>query len=382
MKLLFKNILTIALLAMLLEGCIEPYEPKNIIPTSGLLVVEGMLLEDAPTVVKLSRTIPLDQKNYQPVTADVAIVNTQGKSISLSASNVTGTYTLDTDFTFEEGEQYALDIRIGSEHYQSAFVTPVYTPEIDSLSYEYSKEDVEVKINVTTHDPANKQHYYRWSFEEDWEVRSTYRATARWDPIEKKLITDMDLSSSNNRYYCWSKDVSKTFILGNSERLSDAVIKDKTLHTIKGRGYRFSSLYSILVKQYGIPFDAYNYYRNLQRNIDETGSIFAPQPTEMAGNISCITNPDTPVIGFFAASVETRKRLYISENEVYLPPILDCEVPEDVYFVSFEDAYKKGYGLDLYMPPIDITYARLRCVDCIEAGGTKNRPDFWPNNHY
>ncbi|MDH6313546.1 hypothetical protein M2137_002336 [Parabacteroides sp. PFB2-10] len=382
MRLLFKNILTIALFAMLFEGCIEPYEPKNIEPTTGLLVVEGMLLENAPTVIKLSRTIPLSEKAYQPVVADVTIVNKKGESIPVAASNEHGTYVLDDDFTFEEGEQYALDIRIGSEHYQSSFITPAHTPDIDSVSYVYSEADMEVKINVSTHDPANKQHYYLWSFKEDWEVKVDYMATARWDPVQKTLLEGLNLHTSNNRYYCWNSVSSNSFILGNTERLSDAVIKNKTIHTIIGRGYRFSSLYSILVKQYAIPLDAYNYFRNLQRNIDETGSIFAPQPTEMAGNISCLTNPDTPVIGFFAASAEKNKRLYIPASEVHMPPQIDCSVPEDVFFFSFEDAYIKGYGLEVYAPPMEISYALLRCVDCVAAGGTKTRPDFWPNNHY
>ncbi|MDL2208447.1 DUF4249 domain-containing protein [Parabacteroides sp. OttesenSCG-928-O15] len=383
MRLLFKNILTIALFATLFEGCIEPYEPKNIEPTSGILVVEGMLLENAPTVIKLSRTIALDQNLYQPVVADVAILNTKGESISVAPSDDLGTYTLDEDYTFEEGVQYALDIRIGSERYQSEFITPVYTPDIDSLSYVFSEEDSEVKINVTTHDPANKQHYYRWAFEEDWELKVEYFADTRWDPQLRALVEGMNLQTSNNRYYCWQKNRSRSFILGNSERLSDAVIKNKTLHTIKGRGYRFSSLYSILVKQYGLPLDAYNYFRNLQKNIDETGSIFAPQPTEMPGNISCLTNPDVRVIGFFAASVEKKRRLYISAREVHGMTLRqDCDVPEEETFTSYADAYNKGYGLEAYMPPIEITYAKLRCVDCIYAGGTKERPDFWPNNHY
>ncbi|MDH6342529.1 hypothetical protein M2480_001151 [Parabacteroides sp. PFB2-12] len=370
------------LLLILLIGCIEPYEPKNVESTTGVLVVEGMLLEYAPTRIKLSRTIELDQDIYHPVTADVSILSTQGKNMPLAASEEKGIYLLDTGFTFEEGEQYALEIRDGSELYRSDFVTPVYTPDIDSVSYVYSPEDVEVKINVTTHDPANKQHYYQWAYEEDWEMRVDYIVTTRWDPVEEKLIEDMDLYTSDNRYYCWNKDHSKAFILGNSDRLSDALIKDKTLLTIEGRGYRFTSLYSILVKQYALSPEAYDYFRNLQKNIDDTGSIFAPQPTEMKGNIACITNPERPTIGYFAASVEKRERLYIPAHEVLLPPILDCSVPSDEVFFSFADAYSKGFGIKVYIPEVELTYARLRCVDCTEAGGTKNRPDFWPTNHY
>ncbi|MDL2255440.1 DUF4249 domain-containing protein [Parabacteroides sp. OttesenSCG-928-G06] len=376
--------ITVALLLMtLFKGCIEAYEPKNVESTAGVLVVEGMLLEDAPTVIKLSRTISLNQTKYQPVVGEVSVLNTKGDRVEVPYSKTEGTYILDA-FTFEEGEKYALDIRIGSDHFQSSFETPIHTPEIDSVGFVYRREDKEVDIHVTTHDPENKQHYYRWVFEEDWEVQVSMFADVRWDPVKRDTVSNLTFSDPRNRFFCWSSNRSRTFLLGNSERLSQALIKDKVLQTIGYGGYQFSSLYSILVKQYALPDRAYNYFRNLQKNIEETGSIFAPQPTEMDGNITNLSNPSEPVIGYFFAAKERRNRLYIPSSEVYgMHPRENCDVPEDEILTSMSDAYYKGYGIMEMDPLTGIRYAALRCVDCTTIGGaSKKRPDFWPNDHY
>ncbi|MDH6535233.1 DUF4249 domain-containing protein [Parabacteroides sp. 52] len=378
-----KYSIVVFLLLTLLKGCIEPYEPKNVQSTAGVLVVEGMLLEDAPTVIKLSRTISLDQSKYLPVVADVSVLNTQGDRLPIPSSDVEGTYILDA-FTFEPEEKYALDIRIGSEHYQSSFEAPIYTPQIDSVGFIYKKEDLEVDIYVSTHDAENKLHYYRWLFEEDWEVKTSFFAEVRWDPEKRDTIAGLTFSDPRNRFFCWANGRSNAFLLGNSERLSQAVIKDKVLHTIKYGDYHLSSLYSILVKQYALSDEAYNYFRNLQKNIDEAGSIFAPQPTEMEGNIRNLSNSSEPVIGYFSVVRETRKRLYISATDAYgMIPHENCDIPADEKLTSMADAYYKGYGIKEVEPRGRITYAPFRCVDCTTIGGaSKKRPAFWPNDHY
>jgi hypothetical protein len=43
-------------------------------------------------------------------------------------------------------------------------------PPIDSISWKRDEEGVRVFVN--THNPEGNTRYYRWEFEETWEIRS------------------------------------------------------------------------------------------------------------------------------------------------------------------------------------------------------------------
>ncbi|WP_332369297.1 DUF4249 family protein [Spirosoma telluris] len=55
----------------------------------------------------------------------------------------------------------------GTDYY-SDFVPIITTPPIDSVSWR--TQDNSVFFSLTTHDPKNNTHYYRWEYDETWEV--------------------------------------------------------------------------------------------------------------------------------------------------------------------------------------------------------------------
>jgi hypothetical protein len=276
--------------------------------------------------------------------------------------------------------KYALDIYVGSKHYQSAFVAPEYTPEIDSLSWKLNNDD-SIDIMVSTHDPDNKTLYCLWNFEENWEIRSLYQAPVRYSPDSDAVITQSP--TGDNRYYCWDSDYSKSLLLASTEKYNEAVVKDHKIHQLKPGNSRYSYLYSILVRQFRLDREASIYFNNLQRNIDESGSLFAPLPSEISGNIQCLSDPDEPVIGYIFVSKAATSRLYIPMDQQqlnYLEDISFCL--EGQQFDNPRTAYYQDYGI--YNADEDgeeYFYTYRKCVDCTLRGGTKSKPDFWPNDH-
>ena len=376
-------ILFCCLSIIVLTKCITPYEPVGVTSTKGLLVVEAYIVAPIGSTIKLSRTNGLqDNLNYDKISnAKITIISDRGDVIATAQESKPGEYMVKDPIVFLPDTKYALDIVIGNSHFQSTFEEPLVTPEIDDLSWVSKSNGYEVDIILSTHDPLQKTEYYLWRYKEDWEYTSQYYASLRWDPGTRRVI---DNTFNDNNYYCWGKDSSKSFILAGAKTLHEGIIMDKVIVNLKSGDTRFSHLYSILVKQYSIPYEAYNYYENLYKNVNETGSLFAPMPTEMAGNITNLANPDEIVIGYALISTETSKRIYIDERDV---PYMDSFHSECTLQPSPEDgidtpekAYQSGWGIYTNEDSI-YQYRLLRCVDCRTLGGGKIKPDFWPTNH-
>ena len=366
-------------------SCITPFEPDGKEEIEGLLVVEGTIM-DKGTTITLSRAIsPFNSSTDSAIAeikkvygARVHVIDDKNTIVAVAEQQIidgeeTSRYIVDGEITFTPGTKYALSIQIGEKRYQSAFVSPVFTPDIDEINWR-KNPDGSMDIMVSTHDLSSQTEYYRWAFEEDWEIRSHLFASSRY---EGGAIIAHSMFTSNNRYYCWVSEKSKSIILGTSDRHTEATIKDKVIHSFPDYNSRFSYLYSILVKQYGLDREAYIYYENLQKNIDFSGSLFSPIFTEIKGNISCVSNPDETVIGYITATNEVVTRVFIDMTAIDGEDWYDCENTRTFTYNQLVNMFSLGYGI------ISGQYecAPVRCVDCTKRGGTKNKPDFWPNDH-
>jgi len=390
----YKRGLLISLIAILLfpSGCVLPFEPQIVEDTSGILVVEGMILETG-TTIKLSRTVRIDSDSdgesnngLEDVhNARIRVIDDKNNVVAVAEQQFIdgeinpGIYVVTDEISFAQGTKYALNIQIGYKQYQSSFVTPVETPEIDEITWKQNA-DMSMDIMVSTHDSDNKIEYYRWAFEEDWEIRAWIFSDLRYDWTTKEVV-EQNLFAANNRFWCWDSDKSKTMILGTSDKLTETTIKNKVIHSFPVNNTRFSYLYSILVKQYAIDKEAFAYFENLKKNIELSGSVFAPILAEIKGNIKCLSNPDEQVIGYISVTKETKTRLFINMEKIAGEDLYNCGEKRAYKPYQFEDMYAADYGIEA--PYENGTYlcAPIRCLDCTKRGGTKNKPDFWPNDH-
>ena len=382
----------IVLLGIILfpANCISPFEPLGLKNTDGILVVEGMILETG-TTIKLSHTVKLTERlNTVPLSnyvsdAHIQVIDEAGNTVAIAEPQIIdgkinpGTYIIKDTIIFTPLQKYALTIQIGVKQYQSAFVTPIRTPEIDEVNW-ILNDDLSLEIMVSTHDSENEIRYVRWSFEEDWEIRSPLFASYRFDQSSIEIV-EQNLYSPNNRYYCWDSDVSKSILLGSADKLTEASFNNKTIHKIAAHDTRLSYLYSILVKQYGLNKEAFTYFENIKNNLENSGSIFGPLPTEKPGNIQCLSNPDEMVIGYITVSKETTSRIFINVSTLMILPQYFCD-PESISVSEMPMVYRNGGGIYQYDSRSDeFTYVPRKCVDCTELGGKKSKPNFWPNDH-
>jgi len=70
-------------------------------------------------------------------------------------------------------EKYRIRIQTADgKLYISEYVPIQNAPPIDSIHWQRTTD--EIKIFASTHDPLNNTRYYRWQYEETWEINSAF----------------------------------------------------------------------------------------------------------------------------------------------------------------------------------------------------------------
>lgn len=293
----------------------------------------------------------------------------QNNNLNLSASN-----------------KYRVRIKTGDgKEYLSDFVAVKTTPPIDSIGWKQNDDGVQLYVN--THDPANNTIYYRWDWDETWEIHSYYPSSLIYDPkspqadafgVRPREFPKEDVS------VCWRYGKSTTLLFASSAKLTADVIHEFPINEIPAGDDRLSVNYSILLRQYAMDKAAYEFYDLMKKNTESIGSIFDPMPSELRGNIHCITNPAETVIGYIAAATITQKRVFIAA-----PPGWNFRQGcLQEFVVKNPDSTKTYFAGGALIPiseekrvepPADGYSASSGiCVDCTTRGGSTQKPSYWP----
>ena len=395
-----KNPVYLILMLFVLAGCIEPYNAKTD-SIDSILVVEGIITGET-TQITLSKSVGLDEslageENMDKFAVNHAVVYVECEDGAKSAETYSsggGKYLIETG-ELNPDKKYRLAIHLEGEEYHSSFVAPAVSPPVE---VSFTCDASLIHVCVTTYGHENQPGYYLWSFKEDWEITATMYGD--YASINGRLVFN-NLDSPNNRYYCWKKDSSMNLILGTTEKLIENTIREKRIHSFRRTDDRSSFLYRVIVQQNTIHKEAYDFFNNLKKNIEQTGSIFGAIPSEIMGNIRCVSNPAIPVIGYVDVSSSASDEQYL--NNIYYHSVTlsgnirDCEASilenpdlESLFGYILYRSTKEikadpdnedeidviigdGSGDDYYIP--------VRCVDCTKNGGSKRKPKNWDNDH-
>jgi len=357
-------------------GCKDPYDLPLRPTDKSLLVVEGTLrVGQDSTIIILSKTVNVNEKtSFKPLTkARLSVEDKNGKSIFLNESG-NGKYAIN-NLGLVSGSEYRLRIKTSdNKEYLSEYVVAQTTPAIDSVNWK--KENENVGIFVNTHDNSNNTRYYRWDFDETWEILSFYYSNYQYVGGSTVVL------SPGYHYQCWKYDKLTAIMIGSSAQLSSDIISEFPLRQIEKGSEKLSVRYSILVRQEALTKKAYEYLLLMKKNTETLGSIFDPQPSTLTGNIQCISNPEEGVIGYITASSLSQKRIFITAHEADWRFYQDCF--EFVYIPDNPDSIKKMmpiYSPFDYQQQLSGRYVYLAanppCVECTKRGGALARPSYW-----
>ena len=400
----FRIIITL-IAVFTLYTCIDPFSPK-LKGYDSLLVVDGLITnENSKYTIKLSSTIQ-DQNTSPEMVPDATVsIRDEDNNITFLDNYGNGIYKSDSlKLRAISGKKYILHILTsqGAEYEsEQCLMQPV--PDIDSVYYE---KDQELVNNGTENDnglriflnskAGNDNSYYRWAFDETWKFKIP--DPKRFNYIDQNTIVPV----ANVKQYCWKIRKSDEIIIHAVYPGQNAQIKKQPVYFIASdKSDRLMSEYSILVKQYSISKDEFEFWNNLKK-INESGSdIFATQPFPVISNIHNINNPKERVLGYFQVSAVKQKRIFIPFSAIvslHLPfyHTSQCERIEKSPAeystpygppVTFDDLYSMFCITSTYSfiePMYDpetfkldkLVFAKPECANC-ELTGTSAKPDFW-----
>ena len=381
-----------ALAATLLAAaaCVYPYEVDLKQDGELPLVVEGDIHVGGITQVNLSYVRPFGTEDSEtaPVLATGYVEGEDGTRIE---GGGTSQLTFDTR-SLKEGQRYRLHLEthnVGGQTaniFESDWLTPMPAPTIDGLSYSHHPDYGELWIGLSMH--CNGSHHFRWSFSETWEYHSDIPTWFEYKPQLKQV----DYYEGATLYYCWNSANSSQINIFSTANQTEDRFEELAFYTIPLDNKRLQVMYRIDVKLEGMSENAYNYWYNMQQNSEGQGSIFSPTPSEMASNVHCISDPTVQVMGYLNAAVQAEASMYYDNSVAgyYVPGKLFERFDEKVSVNQLDSMnywYKHGYlpyqaiyetgGLE----PTHYMWALNICIDCRQLGGTKTKPEDWPNDH-
>jgi len=367
-------------LGTLLPSCIDPYMPAAISSTKSYLVVDGFINSRGVTTVNLSRTYDIGAETAPPVEtgATVYVEEEGGSRYPLPEGSVKGTYR-SANLTLNASKRCRLHLRTkAGKEYASEYVVVKDAPPIDNVSWRPTEDAVNIYLN--SHDETNATRYYRWTYEETWEIRPTLIGELEY--VNRRV---QDLKQPYPPV-CWQTAGSSTILLANTTPLSQDVVSEQLIRSISNTTNYLFIRYSLLVRQYAQTREEYEYWSLLKKNTENIGTLFDPLPAQLTGNVHCLTNEAELTLGYVGAGSVQEQRIFITRGQ--LPPTWrprtgyeSCFPPDTVDLRDVHTVFSNPANVPVspaYYRGVLRGYTRSTpdCVDCRKRGSVV-RPSFW-----
>jgi len=324
---------------IILSGCIEPFQPEVALDSSFVVVTGGISNENK---VKVNIERSLDSTtglSSKIIGATVTLLGDDG-TVEILDDQGNGVYAGET--LGVANVSYSIEVILpNSRVIKSDWQLLKPGPEVGNLFIEqstrpnfvdgYEFELDGLNLNLYMNETELISTYYRWTLEGTYEFHS---------PLSSDICYITDFFTGN-------------FLLGESVSINKDLIT-KQLAFLESNGSKFSLGYSMEVTQYTLNDEAYNYWKKIDDQQNNVGSVFDAPPAQIIGNLTYVEEIEQPVLGFFEANFITKKRIFIRPTDFVKEPILETS----------------PCGFD--NPP-------GWCTDCTTiVGSGRDKPSYWP----
>lgn len=323
-----KSIGSVLALFSLIQGCIEPFQAETI-GFEGALVVDARLTnEEKQHQILLSRARPFEQDSISPErNAMVSIVEDSGTTYQFEEA-APGHYVSTEIFGGKINQGYQLKITTSDgKSYTSTTETMPENVPIADLKIRRETNDLGedgVAIVLDNKSLGNQPRYFRYDYQENYEIRAP-----KWDPFEFDIIDSIACSDGDafevaikpkkslKGRICYGKNLSSDIILASTANLEGNTVSDFQVRFVNRENYILMHRYSIEVNQYAQSVDAHSYYQSLEA-FSVSESVFSEtQPGFLNGNIVSETDDDENVIGYFETAAISSKRVFFNYEELF-----------------------------------------------------------------
>ncbi len=370
--------------ALLTASCVDRFIPE----TTGydeVLFIECLVSETHQYhSLKISIAAPVvteegDKLTYKPrgvSDAQAWIIDSDAKTYPFSANGI-GIYWCQEGFIPVPGKSYKLVVNHDGNTFESDYQQLKSSPPINSISFrqvvEKRSETGEVmdgyRFYVSTHEEGTEPSYYRWTADATFQYTVPYIATHIW--TGSKTVT----ASNKLIRTCWkSKEIAGNYT-AKTTGLTENKIIETPLNFESQYGDELSIRYSLNVTQYRISESAMRFWENVDKLINQTGSLYETQPFRIEGNIHCTNDPSFYVTGIFELAGESSMRVFVDKPEAF--PVIPVRclllvVGTDVPWYRLP----AGTWVTEDSPGHFLT-ATPSCYDCQLRDGTLEKPPFW-----
>jgi hypothetical protein len=145
---------------------------------------------------------------------------------------------------------------------------------------------------------------------------------------------------------------------------------------------RVKGMYCISVAQMSLDEEGYAYWESMKKNTTGMGGLFDPQPSEVNGNISSVTNSGETVIGYINVCTLQYGRLFVDWEKVGIYDKRGCSNVITYPMDQWRTAYAAGkrpvyYGMT-ESGGRDMSIAGWVDESCVRIGQCVGKPSFWP----
>lgn len=395
----------VLLCAILLFSCVEEIGLQSF-STENILVIEANLTNELKHhSVKLSRTFALDSDTPLYETNAIVTVKDDKQNVFLFHELNDGVYTSEQVFKAKINTTYTLEIKTtDGESYVSTPQKIEAINDIDDIKVEINSDKFNekgVRIYITSESQNTKANYYKYTFEETYVVKAPY-----WSPYKfvihspsvigvDKDLDAQELLEAEARRVCYKTEKSINLIQTETSSLSTNSVYNFPIQFIKETDSKIRHRYSILVKQHIQSYEAYTYYKTLNK-LSISEDVFSQvQQGFIVGNIKSTSNLDKKVIGLFEVNSVSQKRMFFNFIDLFsnsgisytqgckieAPKIVDATYGSVDYPLYEALTIRKfRYARDNEIPTIQLPgpfkITTKECSDC-RYTASNVKPGFW-----
>jgi hypothetical protein len=328
------------ILIILITACQEVYYPDDIDATQQIPVIEGYINnEPGPYRVELFWATAFDGKSNDPIkNARVTIYDNFGNRALLKETN-NGMYkSTQEEITGTPGRLYTLRVELeDGSIYESTPTLMQPAEEIDTVYAEIGEKEYvsknyygELKINnrevlyvfIDLNAGSGNKRFFRLS---NRLVTQTFHYV--YVPVYLDSLDSSNVVFEPVIVYCWTISGLDEIINIKSTFSSNTgqVIKR---HNLGFLPYNFSPLWQdsvttpkvpdgwiVTTTAYSITEEAYEYYNSVIKQISAEERIFDPIPSQIKGNIHCLSDTSQIVLGLFEVASRTVKHTAFKWSE-------------------------------------------------------------------
>ena len=380
-------------------SCIEPFDATTE-EFESVLVIDAFITDELKDQeIQLSRTFRFEQDSAQAETnARVTVFDDVDHTINFSEV-APGKYVSEIPFRAEQNRAYTLSIQTSNgRSYTSRAEQLRNEAKIDSIYAERIINDLGeegMAIFLDSFDPSEDSGFYRFEYEETYSI-----IAPRWNTMDFLIVANSDVPEMTPIYartdteslilvprteeerLCYGSAVSKDVILTTTDDSEIDRLSRFNIRFINRDNYILSYRYSILVRQYALSQEAFNYFETL-RELSSLESVFSEnQPGFFEGNVFSEDSRNEKVLGYFEVSSVDEKRIFFNyvdyfPNERLPRYAVPCKAIKPITLmesvrlnlVTYNDTGASGDD------PEFIAIERT-CGDCTVLGSNV-RPSFW-----